>query len=322
VPVIGLPPNPGDQAPDQLACSIASYLANQVILEGLQAATTAITDNLSLLAMADSILTIIPEFILVRAFVDGVSIVYTAVAEGTLSDFEAALTDTTLWANITCAIYDAIVADGYVTPGNCAGIAANIHSIGYSPSAVQDAIDGYVAAIGCTGLAQLSQRAGLVAGADCSDCAGSGWCYRWDLTVEPGPFASYDSDVPTVWTSGVGWVGAYRPAASPPCVEAAIYVAGSYPGVEKIEFFYTATEAQGSSLREIFGVPSSGPTITQALGSGVYTAPHASQLECSATSLIEIGIINRSDGSTSVNTITTCVIRGSGTNPFGTSNCL
>lgn len=180
VPIIGLPPNPGDQTPDQLACSIAEYLANNIILEGLQAATTAITDDLSLLAMADSILTIIPEFILVRAFVDGVSIVYTAVQEGTLSDFETALTDTTLWAEVTCAIYAAILADGYVTPGNCAAISANIHAIGYTPSDVQDAIDSYVSAIGCEGLAQLSQRAGLVVGATCV-CGTGPWCSSWSV---------------------------------------------------------------------------------------------------------------------------------------------
>jgi hypothetical protein len=205
IPVIGLPPNPGGQTPDQLACSIASYLANQVILEGLQAATTAITDDLSLLSMADTILTIIPEFILVRAFVDGASIVYTAVQEGTLSDFEAALTDATLWQDIACAIYAAIVGDGYVTPANCAAIAAGIHAIGYTPSAVQDAIDHYVSAIGCEGLAQLSQRAGLEVGADCS--CGGGWCVAWDFTVDDGGWTAYDGDgfYAASYSTAVGW---------------------------------------------------------------------------------------------------------------------
>lgn len=274
MPVIGLPPNPGDQSPDQLACSIASYLANQVILEGLQAATTAITDDLSLLSMADTILTVIPEFILVRAFVDGASIVYTAVQEGVLSDFEAALTDASLWLAISCAIYEAIVGDGYVTPANCAAIAANIHAIAYTPSDVQDAIDAYVAAIGCAGLAQISQRAGLEVGADCSSCGG--WCYKWDFTANDGGWAPYPAGtgVDGVWTTGVGWVGVLEGIVQ----ELIIYVdLGAEVHIDEMTLWLTTdnTASTGDRVVAFQDVPG---TTTDVIGLGLGATPFPGSL--------------------------------------------
>jgi len=179
VPIVGLPPNPGDQTGDQLSCSIASYLANEVILNAMQAGVTAIQDNLTLLAFGANVLTLIPEFILVAAGYDAVSIIYTAISEGTLSDYQAAITDDVLWESISCCIYNAIGSDGYVTPGNFGAITSCIAAIPYGHSDVVDAISSYLSSLGATGLAQLSQRAGLVAGAACSGCVGDSWCMKW-----------------------------------------------------------------------------------------------------------------------------------------------
>lgn len=204
VPIIGLPPNPGDQTPDQLACSIADYLATEIILSGLQAATTAITDNLTLLEMAGGIASLIPEFVLVGAFVDGVTIIYTAVAEGTLSDFESALTNATFWSDVRCAIFDAIVVDGYVTPGNFSAILTNISAITSAPSDVVGAVHDYVQKLGATGLAQLSQVAGLNAGADCSACGG--FCAKWDFRFGASGFGQTPEDATGGWVP-VGCAG-------------------------------------------------------------------------------------------------------------------
>jgi hypothetical protein len=211
-PIIGLPPNPGDQTPGQLACSIADYLASTVILEGIQAAVTTIEGDLSLLSMADSLLTIIPEFVLVAAFVDGVSIVYTAVQEGTLSDYEAALSDPSLWTLVRCAIFNAIEADGMVTPGNFAAIASNISGITYTYSDVITAIHAFVEGLGATGLAQLSQLAGLNTGADCTSCGD--YCARWNFDIGPSGFGATVGDALGSWVAasceGVGtgsWFG-------------------------------------------------------------------------------------------------------------------
>lgn len=178
-PIIDLPPNPNDQLPNELACSIATFLANEVILNAMSAAVTNIQDDLTLLAFGASVLSIIPEFVLVRLGYDAISIIYTAVAEGTLSDFEDAIADGDLWLAVSCAIYDAIVGQGFVTPGNFAAIIANVEAVSYPHSDVIDAIVAYLNSLGATGLAQLSQRAGLEVGADCSSCAGATWCYTF-----------------------------------------------------------------------------------------------------------------------------------------------
>lgn len=184
-PIIGLPPNPGDQDPDQLACSIATYLAENIIIGSMGKAVTAIQDDLTLLQFGLSVLNIIPEFVLVALAADAFSGIYGAVKEGELSDFEDALTDATLLSDVKCAIYGCIVGQGYVKPENFECIQLAVGSISYSHSDVIDAIKGYLTSLGPTGLAQLSQVAGLEEGADCSGCTGA-WCRVWDPATDTG----------------------------------------------------------------------------------------------------------------------------------------
>lgn len=178
---IGLPPNPGDQAPNELACSIATFLANQIILDAMQAGVTAIQDDITLLAFGAQVLTIIPEFVLVKLGYDAVSIIYTEIAEGTLSDYEDAIADGSLWLSVSCAIFSAIVGQGQVDAFNFSTILANIDAISYAHSDVIAAIHDYVSSLGANGLAQLSQRAGLETGADCSSCTADTWCYHFSI---------------------------------------------------------------------------------------------------------------------------------------------
>lgn len=207
-PIIGLPPNPGDQDPDQLACSIATYLAENVIVNAMSAAVTVVQDNLTLLSLSLSILDFIPEFVIVRAGVDAIAGIYGYVSEGTLTDYEDAISDGTLLVDITCAIYSAIVGDGYVTPTNFSSILANIGAISYSHSDVLTAIVGYLTALGPTELAQLSQVAGLESGADCSGCA-STWCRTYDFTISAYAFG-WSGENGGFYAPGIGW-------ASTPC---------------------------------------------------------------------------------------------------------
>lgn len=193
IPVIGLPPNPNDKAPDVLACAIAAYLAQDILLSGIQQAVNNINNNLLLLDFGASVLTLIPEFVLVAAFYDAVASIYTVVSEGNLSNFEAALADPTLLPLVTCAIYNAIVGDGYVDPANCGAIIANISGISYTYPDVISAIAAYASAIGCTGLAQVSQIAGLAEGGGCGGCAAPGtqWGFLYDTTGTKGDFNAW-----------------------------------------------------------------------------------------------------------------------------------
>lgn len=204
-PIIGLPPNPGDEAPDQFACSIAAYLASEVVLNAMSAGVTAIQDDLTLLAFGATVLDLIPEFILVRLGYDAVAVIYTAIAEGTLSDYQDAIDNADLWHDITCAIYGAIVADGYVTPVNFSAIVAAVAAVPYAHADVISAIVDYLNSLGATGLAQLSQRAGLLVGSDCSAC--DAWCRYYDFTSSAYAFSSAFTGGSGAYIPGVGWDG-------------------------------------------------------------------------------------------------------------------
>lgn len=203
MPIIGLPPNPGDQAPDALACAIADYLANEIILNSMSAAVTNIQDDLTLLAFGLNLLDIIPEFVLVREGAEAFSVIWTIIQDGTISDYEDAIGDGTLWHGVKCAIYAAIVGDGYVTPGNFAGIVTNIDAISYTHSDVITAIHNYVSALGAEGMAQLSQVAGLGA-SECVTCGSDSYCKRWLFTESDGGW-TLDVSPQGTYTAGVGW---------------------------------------------------------------------------------------------------------------------
>lgn len=199
MPIIGLPPNPGDQSPDQLACSIATYLAEQVIVAAMGKAVTAISDDLTLLQFGLDVVNIIPEFVLVTLAADAFSAIYVAVQEGTLSDFEDALTDSDLLTAVKCAIFGCIAGDGYVTPSNFSCITAAVAAISYSHSDVIEAIGAYLTALGAVGLAQLSQVAGLEQGADCSACGDI--CRMWDFSTGPNGFGQGPDEIGG-WSDG------------------------------------------------------------------------------------------------------------------------
>jgi hypothetical protein len=209
LPVIGLPPNPGDLPHNGLACAIASYLADKVIKASIQAAVTNKTDALVLLDFGATILTLIPEFILVTVAYDAFSIVYTDITLASIADYESALSDASLWVKVTCAIYEAIVTEGFVTPVNFPDILANIGGISYAHADVIATIVAYVTAIGATGLAQLSQIAGLNTSANCDSC--DAWCHLWGATGTDlcnGDWALVDggegSCTTEHWTGGFG----------------------------------------------------------------------------------------------------------------------
>ena len=191
-PIVGLPPNPGGQDRLQLACSIASYLAEQVVIGAMGKAVTAVSDDLTLLNFGLDVLTLIPEFVLVAIAADAFAAIYVAVQEGTLSDFEAALTDATLLGDLICTIFTCISTDGYVKPSNFACIVTAVGAISYAHSDVISAIVSYLDALGAVGLAQLSQVAGLGTGLGCSGCTGGGWCYEWIGAVDQGDISGWN----------------------------------------------------------------------------------------------------------------------------------
>lgn len=272
VPIIGLPPNPGDKSPDQLACAIATYLAEQVIVAAMGKAVTAISDDLTLLQFGLDVVNIIPEFVLVGLAADAFSAIYVAIQEGNLSDFEDALTDATLLSAVVCAIYGAIESDGYVTPGNFAAIVSAIAGISYAHPAVIDAIVSYLDALGATGVAQVSQVAGLEQGEDCSSCTGN-WCYHWNFAVSDGGWVDYVNSPDTgVYVHGTGWQSEVNPGIGYQATVIAKDL-GSEFVIDQVSLFII-TDNSASSNREINGQVDYGVSSVWSEGLGLGPSPY------------------------------------------------
>lgn len=313
-PIIGLPPNPNDQTMDQLSCSIASYLAEQVIIAAMGKAVTAIQDDLTLLQFGLDVVNIIPEFVLVTLAADAFAGIYASVQEGTLSDFEDALTDATLLSDITCAIYSCIGPQGYVKPVNFDCITSNVGLISYSHPAVITAIQGYLEALGAVGLAQLSQVAGLVTGADCSACA-PGWCYEFDFTVSDGGFAS---SIPgNVWVPGLGWQSHNTGTVQQGAISLTFPTAGTFTNVD-VTWQGPPRGSQTMAFELLNGATN---VWNPFLPNEDHPVPITVGFSDSPVTADNIVIVMNSQSTTPPVYLTALLFEGQGTNPFGTNNC-
>lgn len=155
----------------QRACNIAGYLANDVLKQSMQQAVDAIQANKGVLGFT-ALLWLIPGAEAIAGIGTALTQFYNALVGGTLTDYQDALTDPSLFARITCAIYSAIEADGQVTEANFPTILTNIAGVGYAHPAVITTIHDYVANLGYPGLAAI-QNTGALAVYDCTDCSGA-----------------------------------------------------------------------------------------------------------------------------------------------------
>lgn len=317
-PIIGLPPNPGLQPPDQLACSISAYLAETVIVGAIGQAVTAIQDDLTLLNFGLNVLDIIPEFVIVREGVEAFTTIYAAVQDGTISDYEDALSDGTLLVNIQCAIFTAIVGDGYVTPGNFPTLLANVGAVSYTHPDVVTAIKAYLTALGPTGTAQLSQIAGLESGADCSACGV--WCWQFDFRVSDAGTTPYNPAVDPNWVAGQGFEGTYEAGEAPPAVDAGIYISFAPTYCTTVGTHYRADSVSGGAARQMFAYSAGVQIASTAMGSAAAPGGIFQQMTVNAT-IDTVLVILRSAGPIATQAIQDVVLEGTGSNPFGADNC-
>jgi hypothetical protein len=199
------PPNPDGRTTTEMACSVASYLTDQIITVSIQQAVDNINNNRNLLQLGIDLALVIPEFVLVGLFVNAVADLYTFFSSSTVADFEAALSDPTLFSDIRCAIYNAILADGHLTPSNFTTVLTNIGAISYVHSNVVAAIHDYLQTAGFAYVNQLSQGAGLNPFTVCSDCGGSPtWCYQFDFNKGSDHGTTFPAAGQGVYTPLVG----------------------------------------------------------------------------------------------------------------------
>lgn len=315
-PIIGLPPNPGDKTPDQLACAIAKYLAEQVVVAAMGKAVTAISDDLTLLQFGLDVVNIIPEFVLVTLAADAFSAIYVAVQEGTLSDYEDALTDATLLSEVICAIYGCIEVEGYVKPANFDCILSSVGAIAYTHSDVITAIVGYLTALGATGLAQLSQVAGLETGEECTACA---WCYKWGQTAAPidspvWPPIPGDATPPPTYTV-VGDILESVSTDGPGTQELHLWQEFDLTYIASIEVGYIVPDGANGGSRTIH--TSSGANLDLHTGPGTFV----DTLDINTGEEWFDILLDTNETATGPTQIVYVKVLGSGTCPFGTPIC-
>jgi hypothetical protein len=311
VPITGAPPNPGGLAPDALVCSIAGYSVDDIIQGSMQKAIDAVNLNKSLLQYALDVVLVLPGFEWTAVFIDAVGFIYGAITQSNVNDFEAAMTNATLWSDVQCAIYNAIVVAGHLTLANFPTVLSNISAITSAPADVVDAIHDFLSALGFVGLAQLQQPAGLSSN-DCVPCGGPSMNWCKDFYFPHGQFG---------WTLVAGNPGAYTPTVgfttTPAGGHHQMVVELNFPAQQLTSISFThandsncggvaAYGQVGGSTVETFVLTGGGGTFTDVR---TPTVPYDSILFVMDCSVSGAFVFSQAR------------LHGTGVNPFGASNC-
>jgi len=203
--------------------------------------------------------------------------------------------DSTVYDTLLCIFFCHIEGDGTVTADD----------LGRINTAIDDQIGGTVATVlhamffimGEVGLSNAGSQ-GTETG-DCSSCTDCGWCYRWDFPIAD-------------WTFDFGPNG----SGSSFC-----HIAFSSTQVSTIEFGYH-TDGVGDGGTSAVGIWDVSPYAHNLiLESPLATADNPLVISVGAN-MTWIGLGGNADGGSGGHvTIDYIIVRGAGTNPFGTSNC-
>lgn len=265
------PPNPGGASTAQLACNIATHLAQNIIQGALVSAIhsfdTSISDGLAVSALVALIPGFGPESAL--AIDAAIGIVYLIYNTGSLSDYRTASTSAVLASDLQCAIYHAILADGMVTAGNYAAVVAAIAAIGYTPSDVQTAINSFVSTLGQNGLLAAQQAGGIVQG-NCAACGGGQPCAVFNGT-DDFLVASSLAGFHSAPFSVIGWTSSATSAANVIGKDRAAALNGwmlNCGGAGSPSMFFLTNNGPSSANVQISGSAANGPSATAATWDG------------------------------------------------------
>lgn len=317
--IITTPPsNPGSKPMDELTCNIASYSVVNIVQVSLQKAIDNFNANQNLLQYGLDIITVIPGFTLAALFVDAVALVYGLWASISITDLESAMADPTLWSDVRCAIYTAILADGHLTQANFAAVLTNIAAISYSPSSVITSIHDYVQALGFKGLNQLQQPAGLDSTNDCTDCAGTmHYCWDQDLTISDFGFAPSFPGRSGVYVAGVGWQSELDvPAGNIRDLTIQKFIPSGFLHELCISYLSPSGIVTGGLDCLLSGVNVASHPFTHAGSGSLLSECFVCDVTCD-----EIVVTLRSGVGASDDTCKSVSLRGNGINPFGANNC-
>jgi hypothetical protein len=152
------------------ACNIAGYLSQYVIRESVSQGTNAVANGLAAVTFVWGIVRFIPGFAEALPLTWlGMTALLAAINTIGVVPFQNAVNDPTLFPAITCAIYNAIAADGQVTTANFPAIITNITALTFADAGVKSTIIAFLNDLGPGGL-QAVQTGGVFAAFDCTGC--------------------------------------------------------------------------------------------------------------------------------------------------------
>jgi len=236
-----------------------------------------------------------------------VYVLYQALTSGTVGNYTDALADTALWSDMTCAIYNAIAADGHVTDANYGTVLANVRAVTYVHPDVVAAIGDYVQALGARGMEQ-AQLVGALNAADCSGC--NVWCHRFDFATDQQGWSIVTGGR---YYPGFGWQSTANGNQLPLDIQSTVFSAPVHViSIELVGGLGPAT--QGQYERQIIET-TTGTVYNYSLASS--TVPVVVPIGAAMTG---IRVVAYSDQPTE-SFFTSILIHGSGPNPYGSSNC-
>lgn len=322
----GTPTTPPGTTLLEMACNIASWLAIQILQGSLASLATSIGAGATALEAALGLFDLAASWSGIGTIVFEAAGIFvaagTAIGESALN---TAASDATLRGDLTCAIFEAIKADGSVTTGNFALVLANIGAISYATPGIVGLIHDYVSNLGYAGIAAIQAEGSLYDG-DCSACA---WCYTFDFTAGAGLWVQDAAASPFgVYVPGQGWTG--QPQTGDRQLVDIRLDAGALPGAPA-SFSFTSgemdgtTSAGGGAFASYWSDTSvgSGPitaTFTAANTGGAVANLHSGSASDAPFSSIRLRLIT-SGVAGAPPVITRITLRGVGTNPFGADNC-
>lgn len=317
------PPNPQLALTQQHACNIAGFLSNEIIQKTMSAVVAYVGTANEQLLFAHALLNDIGfAFPITAAFGNAAYAFYQDVVGQLLSQVEAARDDPTLWADVTCAIFQAIKNDGYVTASNFAAVGVNLHAMSYSPSWVPNALGNYWGNLGLNNIQSL-QNVGALDDVDCSGCANT-WCHEWNFLVSDGGWVNFSGAYTSPWVSGSGWQSFNQTTPTTDHVINIIKSLGMAVTINRWAVY--VYDADGYTP-----IPGSSRAIAGSLGGTTQGATTFPNLAYTPYTLLDYSFSNMSvdtlefawigDGHTGVAYVGKIRIYGPGLNPFGADNC-
>lgn len=319
-----VPPNPGPALPNQHACNIAGYIAQEIIKLAISDAVTAFNTSLSDLQYAQGVMNSIAwAFPITALAFDAFVALYGYYTSLTIAAFTSASTDPALWSSVTCAIYEAIKATGFVTSSNLPAVISNVCSVSYTSSAVINAICAFITNVGLKNI-QTWQNAGAFDDVDCSGCGF--WCEYFDFTASNQGWSDYSGTSTGVYVLGTGWESASA-GGGLGAIDIKIDLPyGSSPAITEVDVLFT-TDGSPLTTAEVcyitptpFSQDCHAMTFFAAGGAG-YQWDKATGFASGHTRL-EIFMVHSGYTHQGQVIVAGVQLRGPGPNPYGLDNCV